>query len=240
MFLHLKRILMEGADGGGGSSGGNAAPNGSPAGGAAPSSAQQPAQSQAQGTSITREELVTLMREERNGIFADLRRAGVIGDDSKKPKAKPSDSAPNSGTPSSGPDALKMRSLDRELARAGIASKLNERQYQRLEREFATDNPDDVSGWLKEYFGDLSPAASSQPAGASPAAGQQPSTPQAQNARPVSDAGAPPAAKTPLEEQDLLTMSEADRRHLQQTKGIKWFTDTLEKQVRDKRFKLVK
>lgn len=130
-------------------------------------------------------------------------------------------------------DALKLRALDRSLAKAGIAAELSATQYERAERAFAAEAPEDVEGWVADYFKGFgakpaAPAPVTQPVVAAQPAAQ----PKPQNERPVSDRGAPPPSQVPLEEADIVTMSDSDRNALIKQKGPKWFRDQLTKQLK--------
>lgn len=227
-------------DGGGGSGNGqNPAPQPTPpAPNGAPAPQPNPPAAAAQPQFVTVEQMKAMLDERDNKFFANLRRTGVIKD-AKRTETPPGEQPPAPTNPSSSSlDLQKARSLDRTLSRTGLAAKLTERQYTRLERDFAADNPDDVEGWVKEYFEGF---GGSQPAAATAASPQSPTTAQPHNARPITAAAPPPAPQqVPLEEADLLTLSPSDRQKVLDAKGIKWFTDQLHKQVNNRTFKLVK
>lgn len=159
----------------------------------------------------------------RDSLFAELRRAGVLG---KQPKPKDGDPPP---TPVATPpqfDPFAMRKLDFALNKIGIAADLNQSQYERAHRDFATESPVDAESWAKDYFHGFRSAAP-QPIAAA-AAAPAPKTPQ--NPQPASDRGSPPPSAVPLAEADLWTMSDSDRAALIREKGIKWYTDRLKAQ----------
>jgi len=172
---------------------------------------------------ITREDLRAITSEIRDGLFAELRKSGVF--DQKKSKAAPS-ADPTSTQNTAQPDPIKLRSLDRALAKTGLASRLSDSQYQRAEKMFVAEDPADVDAWVKDVFdgyGVAPPAtATAQPTPA----------PKPQNAQPASDRGSPPPSQVPLYEADLMTMSDSDRTALTREKGPRWFRDQLAKQLK--------
>ena len=232
MFQRLSRILMNAADQGGAS--------GNPAA-AAPAPAPENT-SQAQGDTLTlsKAELETLVSgavakavgDVKGSIFAEARRVFTEG---KPSKGKTSDdtaapTAQNPATPQL--DPLKMRSLDFALNKAGIAAELSQSQYERAHRDYASEAPADVEGWVKDYFhghakfaAPVQPASTAQPA--TPAAAAKPIAEQ-----PVSTRGAPPAAKVSMEELHLPTASKADIDAFIKQKGAKVYVETLRRQLK--------
>jgi hypothetical protein len=164
----------------------------------------------------------------RDSLFAELRRAGMFE------KQKPAQPPVKGESPSANaqPDPLKLRSLDRALAKSGLASSLSDSQYQRAERAFASEDPSDVEGWTRDYFagfGMPTPSPVTQPA-------QQPAQPL--NARPASDRGSPPAPQVPLYEQKLRDLTEADRSALIKEKGLGWYRTKLASDLKGQPIKL--
>lgn len=235
--MHLKRILMSAADAGGGT----AAP---PAAGAPPASpTTPPAQPPAQGPV----DIAAIARGVSDGVFAELRRAGVLKQQSTTParsQAAPAGdppATPLAATPL--PDPLALRALDRALGRTGWAVRLDGDQYARVERNFIAESPDPQSAetWVTDYFKGWGAAASSPPPAANgapsspPAAGTPngaPRAPAPQGTPPVSSAagGAPPAPQVPLEERQILTMSNEERAALTVKLGPKGFMELFRKQ----------
>jgi hypothetical protein len=216
------RILMNAADG-------------SPGGGAPPApGAPAPAPAQGQPQGLTRDDLKSFADDVRNGVFADLRRAGVLG---KEPKSKRGDEEPVAGTPPAPPaaDPMKLRELDRALGRLGAADKLSDAAYKRMERAFVEEAPTDTAAWAKDYLGGYGFA---QPAPGSAAGGQQASTVSDPNKPPVSNAGGVPNPNVPIEERSLIGMSESDINHLVKTKGPQWVRKRLYEQLRGVRVKV--
>lgn len=235
--MTFKRILMQAVDAspGGGTGTPPAQPSTPPA--AAPAPAAQPAPppaapAQAAPTSLTPEQA----RAVENSVNAALRRAGV----GTRPNETPSATPTPAGTPAT-PDIARLRALDRALASTGHATRLDEVAYQRLERDFVAESPTDARSWVDSYFkgfGFAPPAAAPAPPitppTPAPNAPAPAPTPQPGNARPVSDGGGPPASGGHVEDIDLLSLSEADRKHLAQTKGNTWYTDTYLRQLRER------
>lgn len=139
----------------------------------------------------------------RNSLFAELRRNGQLSE--KKPKPT---------TPSNDPPPpVNFRALDRAVANRN----LSESAYARIEKAFASENPDNVGEWVKDYFegfGITTPNAA--PTGAAP--------PNASpnNPIPASAGSPPPAPRTPVDEQKIIGLPEAEVQHLVKTKGAKW------------------
>jgi hypothetical protein len=195
--------------------------DGSPGNGAA-QPAQEPVESQAQGTAQPDIGKVVsdALREQRDSIFAELRRNGVIGKEKSKsvePKSAPSES-PN------------LRQFDRAFARNTRASHLTDAAVARLERLYVVEQPDDANQWLSEVLDGMGVGTTqaAQSANHAPA--------PTRSASPVSDGGTPPAPKAPLEERDLLSLSPADRDHIIKQKGVKWYLSKLTEQNKGKQF----
>ncbi len=219
-----KRILMAEADAPGGS-----ASSGTPV---APADVT-PTEPQASAAPAPTVDVNAIVRQALDAQFAELRRSGVIG--GKQPKTKADDAPAQPGQQASAPqlDPIKLRALDRSLNRNGIAADLTPSQYERAERAFAAEAPDDVDSWVKDYFHGWKgapPAAASAAAPAAPAA--TPAAPKPQTAHPVTDRGAPPPSQVPLEEADLVTMSDSDRNALIKQKGVSWYVQQLHKQMK--------
>jgi hypothetical protein len=119
---------------------------------------------------------------------------------------------------------MRLRALDRALSKHGIADKLSDSQYKRLEKQFAEESPDDAGSWVKDYFDGFGVAP--QPAATNQAA--QPAKPVAEH--PVSNRGAPPPAQVPIDELDLFTASDSDRAAFIKAKGPKAYLVQLQKQ----------
>ena len=163
----------------------------------------------------------------RDSLFAELRRSGAF--EKQKPVAPVAKGESPTATQ---PDPLRLRALDRALAKSGLASSLSDSQYQRAERAFAAEDPPDVEGWTRDYFagfGMPTPSPVTQPA-------QQPAQPT--NARPASDRGSPPAPQVPLYEQKLRDLSDADRTALLKEKGPQWYRTKLANDLKGQPIKL--
>lgn len=237
--MHLRRILMNAADKSPGSGAppptpptpGQNPPPTTPAEGGAP-----PAGAPANGA-VTLEAIQGMITAGHDKIFADLRRAGVLGSTTPKPTPKPTP-AP-SGDPNAAPaaapapDISELRALDRALTRSGRTN-LDEAAYRRLERSYVEERPANAEQWVTDYFQGFG-----VPVGGASSPAQTPATPApagtpaaAPNGQPpASNRGAPAAPQVPLEEQSLLTMSAADRAALIKSKGLKVYTEMYAKQV---------
>jgi hypothetical protein len=228
----LKRILLNAVDQGGGNA---AAAPATPVVPAAPAAAAATPAAPAQGAPLTREDLKTFAADVRNGVFADLRRAGVLGNGGERTtttqQQPATPAAPTGHEPA--PDPMALRRLDRALARVP-AERLTPAMYERLERLFSAEAPRDAEAWVSEFFpvnGAAQPAAAAQAA-----AVITPNTPAVNPTGPtVSDRGAPAATKVPAEDADILEMSEDDRKALLKAKGTSWFAAKLREQMKGRR-----
>lgn len=223
MFDRIKRILMNEADK-------------SPGGGGLPATVPPTAPPANQGAApLTREDLQAFAKATHDGIFAELRRTGVLREGKPKAKEKVTEGdPPETSNATSAPDPIKMRGLDRVVSRLGYAAQLNETSYQRLERAFIEDQPSDPEAWVKDYFsgfGVAQPTTQAKPADPPPAGttttakpGQNPKT------DPITSRGAPPTGTVPVEDINLWTASEADRDAYIRAKGIRGYTAKLREQ----------
>lgn len=226
----FKRILMNAVDQGGG--GGAAAAPATPVVPAAPA-ATAPATpaAPAQGVPpLTREDLKSFATEVRNGVFADLRRAGVLrsngGDGTTTTTQAPA------GTTEPAPDPLALRRLDRALARVP-AERISPTMYSRLEQIFTREAPPDADAFVSEFF---PVTGSAQPAAAAQVAAVPPNTAVTNPTGPtVSDRGAPAAPTKFPEDADILAMSEDDRKALLKAKGNAWYATRLRAQMKGRR-----
>ncbi len=143
--MKLKRIYMNEVDS-------------SPGGGAVtPAQAAVPAQGAPVVASIPVEQAKAMfgemLGEFRNGIFADLRKAGAFG------KEKPAE-ATNAGTTASpagisAADVKTMLERERVITRAATQHALNDAQLKRMNSALGADNPEDVSAWTSSYLTDM-------------------------------------------------------------------------------------
>lgn len=208
------RILMQQED---------SAPTGSPT--PAPTA---PTEVPAQGAAPTLDVsaiAAAVTEQVRNGVFAELRRSGALV---KEKPAKPS------VTPTEAPPQVNLRALDRAVARHPSAAQLSDRAYERLERAFKDEAPEDATAWLADYFQGMGVAAPQPATPTAPAVTTAaPAAPR--SAVPISSGGgSPPAPTVPLEERDILSLSEADKLHLIKTKGPVWYSKTLAEQNKNK------
>lgn len=150
---------------------------GSPGGGAAPVAVAETTEPQAQGeapvTMSAIRDLIAGLQGEianqvKNGVHADLRKAGIYD----KPKAAaPAAAAPTQPAPTATGNDERMR--QRAYDRAVGAADLNDRQVNRMDAAFYTENPADPGEWARNYLDDLGigkkNAPVSQPATQAPA-----------------------------------------------------------------------
>lgn len=233
MLIRITRYLMNVADGSPG--GGAPAAPGAPV--VTPTPAPAPAPAQGAAPTIDRATEDALIKKGRDAAFAELRRNGHL----KKSYVEPNDGDGAGGsngkpaTPASN-DSSAYRRLDRALNRSGHAARLSDAQYGRLERAFAAETPDDADGWVKDYFDGLGAAP---PAGAPPATTTTTVTPPATGATPpVTARGTPAASQVPIEEANLLKLTDDDRKALIASKGLKWFTQKYQEQLKGVRIKV--
>lgn len=213
------RILMQQED---------SAPTGAPIPAPDPAPTEAPAQGAAPTLDVTAI-AATITEQVKNGVFAELRRSGAFG---KEKPAKPSTT-----TSTEAPPQVNLRALDRAVARHPSAGQLSDRAYERLERAFQAEAPDDATAWLADYFQGMGVAAPQPAQPATPAAPAvttaAPAAPR--SAVPISSGGgSPPAPTVPLEERDILSLSESDKLHLIKTKGPVWYSKTLAEQNKNK------
>lgn len=260
-FQHLKRILMQAVgDNAGGGTGAPPAQPSTPPAAPPPAAPSTPPAAPAPGAppAALSPEMARIVE---NSVNAALRRAGVLGTNGTPPQGAPAPAAP-AATPASAPapDLSRLRALDRALTATGRGAQLEDAAYQRLERDFVAEQPPDARTWVESYFRGFgvvqtaaTPAPATPPAGqpAAPAPNTPPATqpppaaaapagtqPPQPNGQPASNAGGPPAPREHPEDIDLISASEADRAHLLKNKGLKWYTDTYERQLRDRRVRV--
>lgn len=212
----------------------NSQPNdGSPGG--APSGTGAPATPPAQGSGTpdvigqVKELLAGELKGFRDGIFADLRKAGALGKGEKREDPKPTEG----GQPLTTADVERMTTRANQFGRATAG--LSDEQVSLMERLYRAENPEDVAAWAKETRaalgiagGNVQPPNPSRPPAAPP------------NPKPVSDAGGPAAPTTLTEDTPLAHMKPEDRQHLIATKGLGWYAKTLRAQLKGTKVTWVK
>lgn len=92
-----------------------------------------------------------MLKQERDAMFADLRRAGVLGGKDKKPGAKEASAPPAPEAPDIASVIARERAFTRAIARVDISDKA----LARMETAFQAASPEDVGGWVSEYLSDL-------------------------------------------------------------------------------------
>jgi hypothetical protein len=189
--------------------------------------AQTPAEPQAQGAApaFDLDAFAAKVAEQtRNSMFAELRKAGVLG---KQPKSV--EAPANVGPAPAQPDMSRLRQFDRAIARTGQA--LQDAAIARMESAFVAESPSDADAWVREYLGSFGVAAP-QPTPS------QTATAPARVGPPASDGGAPPPSRVPLEQQDILRMSEGDRTALVKQIGPAEFSRRLLSQASGKTYRI--
>lgn len=166
--------------------------DGSPSGGGAPPAPAQPpaTPAAAPAPTVPVDQIKTLITETfgelRNGLFADLRKAGALGKDKPPetpPPATPAPAAAAAPTGISATDVKLMIERDRALTRSEIEHKLTPAQRRRMESALEADKPEDVSEWAKTYLADMGLAKVEPTQPVTPPVGTAP--------RPASDKGSP-------------------------------------------------
>jgi hypothetical protein len=138
----------------------------SPGGGAAPPSpGQPPAEPGAPPTSVVPLDQVKGLVDQavertRNGIFADLRKAGVFKDD--KPAGGGEHGAGGDKPPAPGStqslDPTQLNALlERRdtFTRVATKAQLTDPQFARMRAAFQSENPSDVTAWSSSYLTDM-------------------------------------------------------------------------------------
>ncbi len=197
--------------------------DGSPSSGQG-TSAPAPAQGTA-GSDFSLEQLSRLidakLTDQRNGIFADLRKAGALG---KAPKADAD--TPNPTQSPAADDVQTLIARERAFNRAISSVRLNDTQFARMERAFQLEKPDDPAAWVRDWTADLGIGKQETgPSASNPAAAPR-------SAHPVSDSGAPAPVTTPSDEVDPWTLSEDDLRAMYRRDGFQATTIKLRQQYR--------
>lgn len=189
-IYQTKRFLMNEADG----SPGNGAPAATPPAPAAPAAAPTapetpPAVSLDQVKGLIGEQLSGF----KNGFFAELRKAGLLGKD--KPANEPATPA---AAPTSAPQAgaLTEAELDarleqeRVITRAQVENKLSDAAVKRMKSALRAEKPDDVGDWVTSYLADLGLARTTS----TETPPTPPAVPAVPNTAPISDRGSPAPA----------------------------------------------
>lgn len=211
--------------------------DGSP-GGAPPPGAGAPASPPAQGGSSGDDVFEKLSKlidskltEQKNGIFADLRKAGAFGKGDKTKETETAGSLP--AAPSTADDMRRIAQRERQLGT--VLAGLTPAQSARIERLYTAENPDDVVAWgqqVRADFGFDGTGGGVQPV--------NPPRPAAPNGTPASDAGGPAAPRTFTEDTPLVHMKPEDRQHLIKEKGLAWYNAMLRQQLKGTRVVLKK
>lgn len=95
--------------------------------------------------------------ELRNGLFADLRRAGALKKDEPAPTPAPQSAAAAAPAPTglSMADVEAMLERERVITRVATEHKLTDAQVKRMKGMIAAEKPDDVSGWVSAFVTDM-------------------------------------------------------------------------------------
>lgn len=210
MFARLTRILMTAVEASPGSGAPPAAAPSSP--GSAPT--QAPASGAAPAIDSATEE--ALIKRGRDAAYAELRRSGALKRSAIEAIEGPpkQTAATNGHAPAA--DLSTLRRLDRALTRGGRTIG-NDRAYDRLEKAFVAEAPDDADAWLKEYFEGLGVPAVVSSATAAP------TTNQPRTALPTSNAGAPHVEAPAVADLDFASMTRQDVERILKEKGLGWY-----------------
>jgi hypothetical protein len=186
---HTKRILMIEADG-------------SPGGGAAPAlPAEPPAESAAPAPApaVSLDQVKSLIGEQlggfKNGFFAELRKAGLLGKEKSSPDPTATPSASNSAA-APAMTGLTEAELDarleqeRVITKAQVENKLSDAAVKRMKSALRTEKPEDVGAWTSAYLADLGLVRTNNESSTT----VTPSAPVLPNTAPISDRGSPAPA----------------------------------------------
>lgn len=175
--------------------------DGSPGGAAVPATpAESPAATvtPAPAPAVSLDQVKSLIGEQlggfKNGFFAELRKAGLLGKDksSPDPTATPSAATPSAAAPAM--SGLTEAELDarleqeRVITKAQVENKLSDAAIKRMKSALRAEKPEDVGAWTSAYLADLGLVRTQE---SNPAT---PSVPVVPNAAPLSDRGSPAPA----------------------------------------------
>jgi len=184
--MNTKRIFMTEE---GGSPGGGAVPPVPPAPDAAPKAPEQPAPLTADTVAtIVATAVDAKLKAFENGLFANARKAGLLGKDKSAPDSSatpPASAAAPASTGLTEADLEARLEQERVITRVQVENKLSDAAVKRLKSAMRAEKPDDVSSWTSAYLADLGlvrQAESPTPA---------PSAPVVPNVAPISDRGSP-------------------------------------------------
>lgn len=180
--MNTKRIFMSEAD----SSPGNGAPAADTPSPSEPTAAPT-------APSIDVNQLVTALmpaleskfKSMENALFANARKAGMLGKEKPAEKSEPAPSAPQ-------PAVITESDLDarleqeRVITRAQVEHKLSDPAVKRLKAALRADRPEDVSAWTATYLADLGLVRTSEPSTTATA-----TVSVVPSAAPISDRGSP-------------------------------------------------
>lgn len=171
-------------------------------------------QAQGQDTGISRSELTGLLAEFKNGLFADVRRAGLLNKGKEEPQ-KPNQQASGNEASMDPSEVQSLIARERSFTRAVADKKLGDKALARLERAFQAEKPDDVAAWVGEYLGDFGIGTPENGDSSSPNPDANNMAPE--NTRSVTDVAAP-AGTAPSDIRDPYSLTEDDvadmvRRH---------------------------
>lgn len=219
MRHRLFKMLMnaEGSSPGGG--GQQPPPPGTPPAPAAQAGAASPGLTVDQVKSLFAEQA----KEIRNGVFADLRRQGLLK--GKDPDAGAGSGAGDGGDKPPGPaptpgvsadDVQKLITRERSIERIATENKLSDGQRRRMEVALKAENPSDVAAWSKSYLEDMGivkAQPSQTPNGGASAGAGAPRGPS------QSDRGAPGRDSSLVHEGQVWKMTPAEVQALIREKG---------------------
>lgn len=197
----------------------------SPGGGAAPPpSGTPPAPSAGSApTAVPMDQVKSLIsdavNQAQNGVFAKLRKAGVLkggNDDEGAGGSPPAPPAASAGL--SADDVQKLVFRATAFERVAVENKLTDAQRKRMDAALKAENPDDVSSWSTSYLTDMGivkAPPSPTPNGGAPAPGA--GAPRGPSS---SDRGGPARDTSLAHEGQVWKMTPADVQALIREKGF--------------------
>lgn len=244
----IRRILMNAQDG---SPGSGATPS-TPATPAIPAEPAAPAPQSAPASgspidiaAITRTITESVTKSINDGVFAKLRRAGLLSD---KPTTVPVTGDTTTTATAAAISAADVQSMIEQasaITRVSVEYGLQPDAESSLKKLMSVEKPDDPVAWGRAFIEGLgikktasAPATAAPqvtttaPSTAAPAA-TQPPAPAA--ATPISDRGSPPPSSLPLDERSLYEMSQADVQEYIKRHGMKKYSEKLIADAKGKR-----
>lgn len=179
----------------------------SPGSGAPPSPAPTPAEPQAQGAASV--DVRKIADEVRNSVFAEMRKAGMLGKRAdEQPATTPA--TPPAQAPSPPVDTQTLIARERAFSRAMASSgrQMSDAQVARMERAYEAEAPQNPAEWVKGYLADMFGTASNA------------TTTPGPSGPPRSDHGSPAPVSTSPDTIDPWRLSEDQVREMVRRDGM--------------------